>query len=310
MVSPERPICAAAPNQPDGPNPNMARLHHTPAVWCRKTSRAVPTCTRVHNASQPTDHGVAGAFHLSSCPKPTRWMVSPKRPKRGSPTLHDTTTPHTHRMVSQSVPSGSDLHLCANRCLLTDHGIAGASRDRQRSQTLLECATPGRSSQCGSCNNLGFPIPTTKMVHPGVCGTWPLLTVKDPRFSWVHRQPSTHLWSLLECAAHGRSSQCGTRGVDQTTSPSGLQIDELRKVPLLHSSTRLRLEYGVTPLTPSTPPHNPLRKPATRPAASARSASPASGGVVNSVTSVLAFSSALLNSASWSSRACLSTTIG
>ena len=22
-----------------------------------------------------------------------------------------------------------------------------------------------------------------------------------PRFSWVHRQPSTHIWSLLECAA-------------------------------------------------------------------------------------------------------------
>ena len=28
-------------------------------------------------------------------------------------------------------------------------------------------------------------------------------------FSWAHRQPSTHLWSLLECAAHGRSSQYG-----------------------------------------------------------------------------------------------------
>ena len=69
-----------------------------------------------------------------------------------------------------------------------------------------------------------------------------LLAVWDPRFSWAHRQPSTQfgpswsvrllaaphsvgpavflgspptlnaIWSLLECAAPGRSSQCGTRG--------------------------------------------------------------------------------------------------
>ena len=77
-VSPERPICAAAPFRPNG--------------WYR---RSVPTV--------------------------------------GNPTLRGTTAPHTHRMVSQSVPSGSDLHPCAKRCLLTDHGIAGAShlcRDR------------------------------------------------------------------------------------------------------------------------------------------------------------------------------------
>ena len=34
----------------------------------------------------------------------------------------------------------------------------------------------------------------------------------DPRFSRAYRQPPTHFWSLLECAVHGRSSQCGTRG--------------------------------------------------------------------------------------------------
>ena len=34
----------------------------------------------------------------------------------------------------------------------------------------------------------------------------------DPRFSRAYRQPSTHFWSLLECTAPGSSSQCGTRG--------------------------------------------------------------------------------------------------
>ena len=37
------------------------------------------------------------------------------------------TTAHIRCMVSQNVPSGSDLHPCAKCCLLTDHGIAGAS---------------------------------------------------------------------------------------------------------------------------------------------------------------------------------------
>ena len=39
---------------------------------------------------------------------------------------------------------------------------------------------------------LGSP-PTliTYLVPPGVCGSWPLLAVLDPRFSWAHRQPTT-----------------------------------------------------------------------------------------------------------------------
>ena len=67
---------------------------------------------------------------------------------------------------------------------------------------------------------LGSPPPTlnTYLVPPGVCGPWPLLTVWDPRFSWAHRQPSTHMWSLLECATPGRSSQCGTHGFPGLTA--------------------------------------------------------------------------------------------
>ena len=109
--------------------------------------------------------------------------------------------------------------------------------------SLLECAAPGRSSQCGTRGFPGLtanpqhmlgpswsvrllaaprsvgpavflgspPTHNTCWVPPGVCGSWPLLAVWDPRFSWAHRQPTTHAGSLLECAAPGRSSQCGTR---------------------------------------------------------------------------------------------------
>ena len=87
------------------------------------------------------------------------------------------------------------------------HGIAEASRTVGRPEL-----TPAAGGWVGAVF-LGLP-PThnTTLVPPGVCGAWPLLAVWDPRFSRVHRQPSTQLWSLLECAAHGRSSQCGTRG--------------------------------------------------------------------------------------------------
>ena len=54
------------------------------------------------------------------------------------------------------------------------------------------------------------PTLNTHLVPPGVCGSWPLLAVWDPRFSWTHREPSTHIWSLLECAAPGRSAQYGS----------------------------------------------------------------------------------------------------
>ena len=104
-------------------------------------------------------------------------------PNRGSPTMHDTTAPHTHRMVSstvptkhttptathvspawcrRSVPRDRPIDVCMSLARHKDHGVAGASRDRQRSQTLLECATPGRSSQCESRNYLGFPITHNK----------------------------------------------------------------------------------------------------------------------------------------------------
>ena len=70
----------------------------------------------------------------------------------------------------------------------------------------------------GTVNSSGFPGLTVnshpKLVHPGVCGTWPLLTVWYPRFSsGSPPTPTSYNGSLLECAAPGRASQCGTRGL-------------------------------------------------------------------------------------------------
>ena len=76
------------------------------------------------------------------------------------------------------------------------------------------------------------PTLNTLLVPPGVCGSWPLLTVWDPRFSWAHRQPSTHIWSLLECAAPGRSSQYGTRafpGLTANPQPPSICLNTSRK---------------------------------------------------------------------------------
>ena len=76
------------------------------------------------------------------------------------------------------------------------------------------------------------PTHDTCWVPPGLCGSWPLLAVWDPRFSWAHRQPTTHAGSLLECAAPGRSSQCGTRGFPGLTA---------NPQPMLGPSWSLRL---------------------------------------------------------------------
>ena len=72
----------------------------------RMVSRKVPSGTDQHPcASQPTDHGVAGASHLCSCPIPTRRMVSPKRPNRGNPTLLLHTPTAWYRRASRSGPT-------------------------------------------------------------------------------------------------------------------------------------------------------------------------------------------------------------
>ena len=52
-------------------------------------------------------------------------------------------------MVSQNVPSGSDLHPCAKRSLLTDHGVAGASH-LCHDRTSVELADIVRRRACPS----------------------------------------------------------------------------------------------------------------------------------------------------------------
>ena len=52
------------------------------------------------------------------------------------------------------------------------------------------------SSECGTSRFPELTVnPQRISAPPGVCGTWPLLTVWDPRFPRAHRQPATYTWS-------------------------------------------------------------------------------------------------------------------
>ena len=79
------------------------------------------------------------------------------------------------------------------------------------------------TTKCSAVSPCSKPTRTALLVPLGGCGSGPLLTVWDPRFSSGHRQHSTHAWSLLECAAPGRSSQCGTRGFPGPTCQPATQ---------------------------------------------------------------------------------------
>ena len=73
---------------------------------------------------------------------------------------------------------------------------------------------------------LGSPAnPHTVLVPPAVCGSRPLLTVWDLRFSKAHGQPATHSLSHLEYAAPGRFSQAGTRGFPGLTATRNVHLD-------------------------------------------------------------------------------------
>ena len=150
-------------------------------------------------------------------------MVSRKRP---------TTPTATHVSLAwcrRSVPRDRSAHVCMSLARHKNHGVAGASRRRQRPlQSLLECAAPGRSSQCGT--------------HSGR----------------VQQTP----WSHLECAAPGRSSQCGTAvSTKKKLRPSVLQTSEFREGILLPSITRRRLEHGIAHANSFDTSANPPMKP-------------------------------------------------
>ena len=201
---------------------------------------------------QAAPHRVGPAVFRGSPAKPqhtlgTSWSVRLQAaPHRVGPAVSLGAPPSRNALL---VPPG----VCGSRPLLTvwDPRFSGAHRQAAtHSWSLLECAAPGRSSPCGT---RGFPGLTAKPQHtlgpswsvplqaaphrmgpavslgsppsrntllvpPGVCGSRPLLTVWDPRFSGAHRQAATHSWSLLECAAPGRSSPYGTRGFPGLTA--------------------------------------------------------------------------------------------
>ena len=109
------------------------------------SATAPPKC-----CGQPaTKHSDPDGWYRRSVPTVgNQARTSPRKPR--TPTAR----------YRRSVPSETEpTHVCLSPARPTNHGIAGASRSRQRSpQSHLECAAPGRSSQCGTC---GFPGLTT-----------------------------------------------------------------------------------------------------------------------------------------------------
>ena len=74
------------------------------------------------------------------------------------------------------------------------------------------------SRSMGPAVFLGSPLThSTSLVPPGVCGTWPLLAVWDPRFSWVHRQPTTPIYLFL---THHERPSCTVSSAKVATQPS------------------------------------------------------------------------------------------
>ena len=140
--------------------------------------------------------------------------------------------PSTHFGPSWSVRRQGRSSQCGTR------GFPGLTANPQHSWSFLECAAPGRSSQCGKRGLLGLTAnPQHTLVPPGVCGS-----MTAPRSPAVcSGSPPTHntLWSLLECAAPGRSSQCGTRGF-----LSAKLIE--KKKQKLENSTQLQQERAHT----------------------------------------------------------------
>ena len=182
----------------------------------------------------------------------THRMVSPKRlersdqPKHGLPTTRHR-PPHG---VARSVPRDWPTHVRMTLARPEDQGVTGVSRDRQRPpQSLLECAAPGRSSQCGSRESLGFPITHNKdgpswsvrllaaprsvgptvvgsdntLVPLGVCGTWPLLAVWDPRCLLKQLRPSVQQTSELHECVHHKTLYSSLRRVQSCQTLFGLR---------------------------------------------------------------------------------------
>ena len=175
------------------PSPTSPQETRTPSNGIVEASRAKPTKPRVPVTNQ--SHGLR---YRRSVPKST--TTPDGKYRRSVPTDGNLarTSPRKPRAPNaryhRSVPSETSHTTCASLPTShTDHGVAGATRDRQRSpQSLLEGAALGRSSQCGTRYK-----------------------------SWVPYRPAKRL-SLLECAAPGRSSQCGTHSsrIRQHLGPS------------------------------------------------------------------------------------------
>ena len=124
-----------------------SRVKHVrrPGVWYA-SSNQTPTMSTLHvlDPSTPREFtpqtGVA--LHSVKCPTQPRHTLTSDGWSVGNPTGSNTAASHIRCMVSQSVPTGSDLHPCAKRTPTQTDGIAEASR---------QSAIPARSCPRTTC---------------------------------------------------------------------------------------------------------------------------------------------------------------
>ena len=154
------------------PSPVRPRTISTPTAWYRRASRAALTCIRVKTQTNPQNNMPSKRPIRATDSIPTQRMVSSKRPNCQQ-TTHMVRQHHTPTAwYRRSVPSETE-------------------------------PTPVCLSQPDPQTTVSPERPVVDSGHPpGMCGTWPLLAVWDPKLNMgslsSHRQESH-----LECAAPG-----------------------------------------------------------------------------------------------------------
>ena len=108
-------------------------------------------------------------------------------------------------LASQSRPTGRPLTQLLVRWATTLSVMRSARR-----QGVYQEPSPLLHGQCGTAVPWVHREPAARAWSLLECAAPGRSSHCGPAVLRVHREPATRAWSLLECAAPGRSSQCGT----------------------------------------------------------------------------------------------------
>ena len=136
------------------------------------------------------------------------------------PPLCETHVPH-FSLSAQSGPSAPELPRNLRAQALINPIIARTPQNSRLNAARQHTFGPSWSVRLlaaprsvGPAVYSGLPPTLTPLWSPLECAApWPLLAVWDPRFTRAHRQPSPLFGPSWSVRLHGRSSQCGTRGL-------------------------------------------------------------------------------------------------